>query len=83
MTVSFGVIQRFNRPWAGLSRDDYIQHLILLESATFLNKLLLTRNGWKFLWVAFCVLLIPRYDWHIIIKLAASQSESLSAVNKI
>ena len=34
-------------PWAGLSRDHFIPHLLILESATLLNKVLLTSNGWK------------------------------------
>jgi hypothetical protein len=40
-------------PWAGLSRDHFIQHLLILESATSLNKVLLTSNCWKYFQLLF------------------------------
>ena len=50
------------RPLAGLSRDHFIPRLLILQSATLLNKLLLTSNGWMALWGTFGLLF--RYHFH-------------------
>jgi hypothetical protein len=75
MTVSFGMIQRFNRPWAGLPRDDCTQHPILFESATLQHKPSMTRNGGTILSIGlrrFWVSRVPRYGDLSVVENAAS-----------
>ena len=45
-------------PLAGLSRDHFIPHLLILQSATLLNKVLLTCNAGEIFGSQF------RYDFH-------------------
>ncbi len=54
-----------------LSSDHFILHLLILQSATLLNKVLLTCNCWRFLQTAFSILVHhvlarPRYNlWRL------------------
>ena len=50
-------------PLAGLSRDHFIPHLLILQSATLLNKVLLTCNAWTMFRRRF------RYEIHRLMKI--------------